>query len=115
MKKLIVGILLALACFGAGAQSPVVSSTCTTTSVTVTNASQALVAANGLRRWIMIQNNDGAGNVFLAFGSTAATTALIKIAPAANITFSSVGIPTQTINLIGSIASNANVAIVECS
>lgn len=92
---------------------PITAATCAATSITVTNSSQALVATLAARKSLMIQNNDATGIVYFAFGATAATTLLAKLVPGSNAYFSTV-VPTQAVNLIGSIASNANVAVVEC-
>lgn len=80
---------------------------------TVTNASGQLLAANTARRYVLIQNNDASGDVYVTLDSTAATTDKgIKIGAGAS--YECWGfVPNGAINAIGSIASNANVVTVE--
>lgn len=80
----------------------------TETLATVTNASAQALPANTGRGYLMIQNNDASGNVFVKFGS-AATVNSFKIPPGG---FLEMLAPcTDAIHMIGSIASNANVVI----
>lgn len=80
---------------------------------TVTNASGQLLAGNTLRRYVLIQNNDASGDVYVTLDGTAATTAKgIKIAAGGSLELANY-VPTGAINAIGSIASNANVVAVE--
>lgn len=83
------------------------------TQKTVTNASAQIVAANATRQYLLVQNKDAAGIVYLNFGAGAATAANgIKIA--AGGVFEMAGVQsTQAIQAIGDIASNANVVLVE--
>lgn len=80
---------------------------------TVTNASGQLLAANAKRRYLLIQNNDAAGFVYLTLDGGAATTAKgIKIEPGGS--FECAGFcPSGAIFAIGSIANNPNVIAVE--
>lgn len=80
---------------------------------TVTNASAQLLEANARRRYLLIQNNDPSGDIFVTLDGTAATTAKgIKIV--AGGSYESAGFcPSGAIFAIGSIASNANVVTVE--
>jgi len=80
---------------------------------TVTNASAQLLAANAARRYLLIQNNDATGVVYVTIDGTAATTAKgIKID--AGGSYECAGFcPSGEIRAIGSIASNANVVAVE--
>lgn len=83
------------------------------TQKTVTNASGALVAASPGRQYLLIQNKDSQGNIFVTFGGAAATQANgLKISPGGYWEWSEV-IPTGGINAIGDIANNPNVVIVE--
>lgn len=83
------------------------------TQKTVTNASAQLLAANLFRRYLIIQNKDATGSVYLKFGATAATTANgIRIAPGGAYEITGFA-PTDQIQAIGDIASNANVIVVE--
>jgi hypothetical protein len=80
---------------------------------TVTNASAQLLAGNTNRAYLLIQNNDAAGIVYIGFGAAAVTAANgIKLAPGASYELNS-NITTSEIKAIGSIASNANVITVE--
>lgn len=80
---------------------------------TVTNASGQVFAAKASRRYLLIQNNDASGDVYVTLNGTAATTANgIKIAAGGSIEIQGFA-PTGAINAIGSIASNANVVAVE--
>ena len=80
---------------------------------TVTNASGALLAAKTGRRYLLIQNNDAAGIVYVNLaGATAAEAGGIKIEPGGSLEIQGF-CPSGAINAIGSIASNANVTAVE--
>lgn len=82
----------------------------TETLATVTSAGGLARAANTGRSYLMIQNNDASGSVFLKFGS-AATVGSFKIPPGG---FLEMLAPcTDAIYMIGSIASNPNVVILE--
>lgn len=83
----------------------------TTTTATVTNSSATLLAANTSRKFLTIQNNDAAGIVYINFTS-AATVAHYKI-PAGGTLILDTVVTTQLITAIGSIASNANVVVIE--
>lgn len=80
---------------------------------TVTNASTTIIAANALRRYLLIQNNDASGDVYLRLDGGVATTATgIKLKPGESLELQGF-VPTGGITAIGSIASNANVVGVE--
>lgn len=80
---------------------------------TVSNASGQLLAANTARRYVLIQNKDASGDIYVTLDGTAATTAKgIKIAAGGSYECQGYA-PTGAINAIGSIASNSNVVIVE--
>lgn len=88
------------------------SSSFTNTARTVTNASAQLIAANAARQYVLIQNKDGAGNIFVNFGSAATVGNGLRITPGGN--YESDGIvSTQAIFAIGDQASNANILTVE--
>jgi len=85
----------------------------TNTQKTVTNASGVLVAANAARRYLMIQNNDAAGIIYVTLDGTAATTAKgVKISAGGSYELQGF-VPSGEIRAIGSIASNANCVVVE--
>jgi hypothetical protein len=79
---------------------------------TVTNASALLLAANPARENLLIQNNDGAGYIYVSFGAAATLLNGIKIGPGGSYEQTQT-ISTQDIYCIGSLASNANVVTVE--
>lgn len=80
---------------------------------TVTNASGQLRAANAARRYLLIQNNDPSGIVYVNVSGAAATVAAGVAIPAGGSYELANYVPTGAINAIGSIASNANVVTVE--
>jgi hypothetical protein len=95
----------------AGTIGAPISGTITSTAPTVTTTTSQVLVANASRKLLIVQNNDAAGIVYVNFGA-AATVANYKLPPAGVLHISS-GVPTQTINLIGSIASNALVVVLE--
>jgi hypothetical protein len=80
---------------------------------TVTNASAQILAANSAREYLLIQNKDPAGTIWVGFGTGAVTQANgVRIVPGGS--FELIGVcTTQEIRAIGDIASNANVTTVE--
>lgn len=80
---------------------------------TVTNASGQLRAANAARRYLLVQNNDLSGTIFVTVDGSAATAAHgIKIGPGGSIELQGYA-PTGAVFAIGSIANNANIVTVE--
>ena len=80
---------------------------------TVTNASATLQAANTARRYLLIQNNDATGDIYVRLDGTAATIGTgVKVAAGASYELQGY-VPTGAITAIGSIASNANIVVVE--
>lgn len=79
--------------------------------VTVTNAAQNLTALNATRKYLQIQNNDAAGNIFVNLGGVATLTNGIKIGPGQ--TWAPYIVSGQAVSYIGSIASNGNVVVSE--
>lgn len=80
---------------------------------TVTSASAPHLAALATRRYLLIQNNDAAGIVYVRLDGAVATAANgIKLAPGASLEIFNYT-PTGAISAIGDIASNANVIMVE--
>lgn len=85
----------------------------TNTAKTVTNASAQLVAQNTTRQYMLIQNKDVTGSIYVNFGAGAATTSNgVQIAPGGSYEMDTV-VPTTAIQAIGSIANNANIVVVE--
>ena len=85
----------------------------TQAAATVTNASGQLLAAKANRRYLLIQNKDAAGDIYLTLNGSAATTSNgIKIGTGQSYECQGYA-PTGAIFAIGSIASNANIVTVE--
>lgn len=84
----------------------------TNTNPAVTNASSVILAANAARKFLMIQNKDAAGNIYIVFGAAATVALGIKIAPGQTLTLDA-KVPAGSINAIGDIANNPNVVVVE--
>lgn len=88
--------------------------TYTQSTITVTNVSQQFLAANASRKYLLIQNNDGAGICYLVYGAAATTTLGVVIPPVYGaVEEATPSVSNQTVNIIGSIASNANVILIE--
>lgn len=81
------------------------------TAPTVTSASAQLLAANLTRRFFQIQNNDATGSVIVCFTATCTLTTGTKIGPGQSWTLYTP--PNNVVSAIGSVASNANVIVVE--
>lgn len=80
---------------------------------TVTNASAQLLAAKAGRKFLLVQNKDAAGSIFVNMTGVAATTANgVKIAPGGSLLIDR-HCPSAEIRAIGDIASNANIVAVE--
>lgn len=90
-----------------------VTSTFTNTQKTVTNASATLVGANANRSYLLIQNNDAGGDIYVRLDGIAATTLTGAKIPAGGAYELQNKVPSGAITAIGSIASNANIVIVE--
>lgn len=83
------------------------------TAKTITSTSAQLVAASPGRQYLLVQNRDPSGNIYLNFGAGAATAGNgVKIAPGGAFEMNVVNTSTS-IQAIGDIASNANVLVVE--
>lgn len=83
------------------------------TAETVTNASTTIIAANAARKYLLIQNQDATGNIWVRCdgAAAAATSACFKIPPGGSWEF--LVAPTGAVTAIGDIASNANVHAIE--
>lgn len=90
-----------------------IGSAFTPAAATVTTASAVLLAANASRKYLLIQNQDATGDIYIQPQAAAATanSACIKI-PAGNY-WEPLVAPVGEIRAIGSIASNANVHVSE--
>ena len=79
----------------------------------VTNVSGQLVAANGARQYLFIENKDTTGAIYLNFGAGAATAANGKtISPGGFYELDGV-IATSAIQAIGNVANNPNILVIE--
>lgn len=80
---------------------------------TVTTTSGTLLAANAARRYLLVQNNDATGDIYVRLDGIAATTTTgIKLPAGGSLELQGYA-PTGAITAIGSIASNANIVTVE--
>lgn len=85
----------------------------TNTQATVTSTSATIVAAKATRRYLLIQNNDTTGDIYVRLDGTAATTATgVKIPAGGSLELQGYA-PTGAVTAIGSLASNANVVVLE--
>jgi hypothetical protein len=85
----------------------------TQAAATVTNSSGQLVAANANRRYLLIQNKDASGDIYVTLtGADATTSNGIKI-PAGGALELSNYCPTAAVYAIGSLANNANIVVAE--
>jgi len=109
MRKLFIIIILVLFALPAfGGDYPVKQ---IQRSVTVTAAAADISPVNLKGRYVIIQNNDAAGVVYLNFtGDATVSTTMFRLNPGDSLEMFNI---TNKISAIGSIASNANVAISE--
>lgn len=76
----------------------------------VTLASTTLLAANANRQYLLIQNQHTAGNLWIAFGKAATTTAGVRIVPGGFLLLDTV-VPTQDVRVTGDVAHSAIVTV----
>lgn len=92
---------------------PVQSSSFANTAKTVTNATGSLVVSNTARKYLLIQNKDTSGSIYINFGAGAATAGNgILIGPGGAYELNA-NMSTQAIQAIGTIVSNNNILVVE--
>jgi hypothetical protein len=85
----------------------------TSTNKTVTSASGSLLAANANRQYMLIQNNDASGKIWINLAGAAATTANgIKLPPGGSFDMSGT-VSTLAVTAIGDLATQSNVVAVE--
>jgi hypothetical protein len=94
-------------------QVPARTGAITQAAVTVTSTAAALLAANTNRFYLLIQNKDLTGNIWINFAGTATTANGVKIVPGGFFAMDAATVSTQAISAIGDIASNANIVVVE--
>lgn len=80
---------------------------------TVTTTSGLVSGANTARRYLLIQNNDLSGTIYIRFGVTATIGPSIKIDPGGSFSMEGTFCHTGAIHAIGDIASNPNVMFLE--
>jgi hypothetical protein len=79
---------------------------------TVTTASATIATANSSRKFLLIQNNDATGIIYVNLqGATATALNGVKIPPGSSLLLDA-AVPSNAITAIGSIASNPNVVLV---
>lgn len=90
-----------------------ISASFANTAKTVTTTSGQLIAGNLVRQYLMIQNRDVTGTLYIKFGSSAATLADgLKISPGGFWEWDTAQ-SSQAVQAIGDIASNANILVIE--
>lgn len=85
----------------------------TQTLATVTTTAAQLLALKTGRRYLLVQNNDASGNIFLNFSGTAIAGQGVKIPPGGSYVADASFCPQNAISAISSIASNPNVTVIE--
>ena len=76
----------------------------------VGTGSAQLLAANPNRQYLLIQNNDPANEIYIAFGKAATTTAGVRIIPGGNFMLDCC-VPTQEIRAIATVANTKIVTV----
>ncbi|MBN8506130.1 MAG: hypothetical protein J0L58_16825 [Burkholderiales bacterium] len=79
---------------------------------TVTTAAATALSANSTRRYLLIQNRSATGRVYFRFNAAATVALGVLIMPGGFAEFDS-AVPTGSLSLIGDIASNPDVLVVE--
>jgi hypothetical protein len=81
---------------------------------TVTNAADTTIAANAARKYLLIQNNDTTGDLYVSLAGAANPTAVngFNILAGGSLELAA-HVPANAITIRGSIASNPNVVIAE--
>lgn len=86
----------------------------TNAQATVTNSTTTIKGANPSRNYLLIQNNDATGDIYVRLDSSGATVGTHGVKIPAGGSYELTGyVPTGSITAIGSIASNPNVVVVE--
>jgi hypothetical protein len=94
-------------------QVPARTGAITQAAATVTNTAAALVAAKANRVYLLIQNKDATGSIWINFAGTATQANGVRIVPGGFFAMDAATVSTQAISAIGDIASNANIVVVE--
>lgn len=85
---------------------------CTSTNPAITTASTTILAANGARKVLIIQNRHATGTINIDFNATASSTDY-QIAAAGGVFRQDTGASNQAITAIGSVA-NTDVTVISC-
>lgn len=85
----------------------------TNTAPAVTNASTAILAANALRKYLLVQNNHATATIYLNFSAAATLLNGVKIGPGGSIEIAGMAAHLGAVNAIGDIANNTAVIVVE--
>lgn len=94
-------------------QNPTRTGSITQTAAAVTTVASTVLAANANRKYLLLQNKDLTGNIWVNFAGVATQANGIKIAPGGFLSMDAMVVSTQAISAIGDIANNANVLVVE--
>jgi hypothetical protein len=78
----------------------------------VTNVNSEVLAPDFDRRFLFVQNNDPAGNVWISFGAPAVLGVGMKLGAGGGGILLDNNVPTSQLNAIGSIALNTNLTII---
>lgn len=79
---------------------------------TVTTTNSSIANGNPLRRYLLIQNKDATGTIWVTLGNTATQANGIKIEPGGSFEMTGF-VTTGIVYAIGDIASNANIIVVD--
>lgn len=79
----------------------------------ITNTSRPVLPANPARKFLLIQNSDPVGNIWVAFGIDAALNFGVKIASGGGAILFDNNTPTSDVYAIGDIAANPFITIVD--
>lgn len=86
----------------------------TQTTRTVTNVSSNMISANPLRKYLLIQNRDPVGSIYINFMVAATVANGIEIKPGGSLELTGAsGVSTNQVRAIGDLASNPNVITLE--
>lgn len=94
------------------AQKNTALSTFVNTQKTVTNTSSQLASAKADRQYLLIQNKDASGSIYVVFGGAANLNDGLRIGPGGFWEWDST-VSTQAIFAIGDVASNANIVLIQ--
>lgn len=84
-----------------------------TLQVTATPQSKLLLPVNMHRRFLFMLNDDALGYARIAFGAAATLTVGMKLAAGGGGVLLDNNVPKAQINIIGSIANNSNITMIE--